>query len=65
MTRISTNEPLTVHNLRNLRDYCLDARKSRLMPTRNDIDPLDIPHLLPNIVLTDVHYEPLRFQYRP
>lgn len=34
------------------------------MPSRKDIEPADIPHLLANIVLTDVFHDPLAFRYR-
>lgn len=34
------------------------------MPRRGDIDPVDIPALLPNLLLIDVEPEPLRFRYR-
>jgi hypothetical protein len=34
------------------------------MPGRRDIDPVDIPHLLPHIALVDIERVPLRFRYR-
>ncbi|MCG8356741.1 MAG: PAS domain-containing protein [Kiloniellales bacterium] len=37
---------------------------TRPMPTRADLDPLDIPGLLPHIYLLNVFDEPLDFQYR-
>jgi hypothetical protein len=33
-------------------------------PSRKDIEPTEIPHLLSGIVLLDVHREPLDFEYR-
>ncbi|MCC7046755.1 MAG: PAS domain-containing protein [Alphaproteobacteria bacterium] len=36
----------------------------RRMPARKDLDPLDIPELLPHIMLKDVQREPLDFRYR-
>jgi hypothetical protein len=36
----------------------------RSLPGRGDIDPLDIPALLPNLMLIDVAAEPLRMTYR-
>src|SRR5258705_7804623 len=33
-------------------------------PSRRDIEPTDIPYLLSGIVLLDVHYDPLDFEYR-
>lgn len=34
------------------------------LPGRQNIDPLDIPELLPNIWLLDVQHEPFRLRYR-
>lgn len=42
-----------------------DARRqSKLMPSRTDIDPIEIPRLLPYVVLIDVLREPIDFHYR-
>jgi hypothetical protein len=49
--------------LRAAYDYWLDKRQGRLMPSRADIDPVDIPALLPYVMLIDV-VEPLNFRYR-
>jgi len=45
-------------------DYWASKRGGRSMPSPSDIDPIDIPKLLPGITLVDVTYEPLRFTYR-
>lgn len=34
------------------------------MPNRADIDPTEIPRLLPHMILTDVDVEPLDFRFR-
>jgi hypothetical protein len=34
------------------------------VPRRRDIDPIDLPDLLPNLMLLDVERDPLRFRYR-
>lgn len=34
------------------------------MPARRDINPSDIPKLLPHITLADVFHDPLRFRHR-
>lgn len=39
------------------------SRDGRL-PGRGDLDPLEIPHLLPYVLLFDVEREPLDFRYR-
>lgn len=36
----------------------------RAMPARRDLDPIDIPRLLPFLILTDVIADPLDFRYR-
>jgi hypothetical protein len=44
--------------------YWLGKCKGRLMPSRSDIDPTDIPKLLPYVTLIDVLADPLDFRYR-
>ena len=44
--------------------YWQELRRDREMPARADIDPLDIPELLPLVFLVNVLHEPLDFQYR-
>lgn len=39
-------------------------RGDRAMPARADLDPVDIPRLLPLTILVDVIEEPLDFRYR-
>jgi hypothetical protein len=46
-------------------DYWLALRGSRSMPSRRDIDPLQIPTgYLPDIMLIEVSQEPRRYRYR-
>jgi hypothetical protein len=45
-------------------EYWQGKRGARRMPARRDIDPIEIPDLLPNIVLVDVERDPLDFRYR-
>lgn len=47
-----------------LYDYWKARRRGRRMPSRRDIDPVDLPRQLPNIMLIDVEQRPLRFRYR-
>ena len=42
-----------------LYDYWDTIRDVRAMPGRRDMDPLDIPKLLANMVLYDVEHDPL------
>ncbi len=44
--------------------YWDHIRGDRDVPTRADIDPADIPKLLPHLVLLDVFHEPRDFRYR-
>jgi PAS domain-containing protein len=44
--------------------YWLGLRQGRRLPSRRDIDPADIRHLLPNVLLLDIHRDPLDFEYR-
>ncbi len=50
--------------LQRLLDYWQEKRGEREMPARADIDPSDIPDLLPNIYLIDVSYDPNVFSFR-
>lgn len=45
-------------------DYWQGKRAGRRMPARRNLDPLDIPRLLPWLMLTDVLRDPLDFRYR-
>jgi hypothetical protein len=50
--------------LLSLRDYWLAIKGDRPLPERSDLEPSDIPRLLPYLALTEVHHQPLRFRYR-
>ena len=43
--------------LEQLQAYWDRLRAGRDMPARSDFDPIDIPRLLPHIVMIDVHYD--------
>jgi hypothetical protein len=45
-------------------DYWQRKRGERLAPSRSDIEPLDLIHVLPRIMLADVLSDPLGFRYR-
>ena len=44
--------------------YLEQKRAGRAFAARRDIDPLDFPYILGDVVLLDVLREPLRFRYR-
>ncbi len=50
--------------LDDLHAYWNRIRAERVMPARSEIDPTEIPALLPHIVMTEVVYDPLDFLYR-
>jgi hypothetical protein len=46
-------------------EYWLQKSAGKSMPSRDDLDPLDIPRLLPNVFLIDVvSGSPRRFRFR-
>jgi hypothetical protein len=49
---------------RKFRDHWLGLSNGGPMPRREALDPIDIPALLPHIVLVDVFRDPLRLKYR-
>ena len=50
--------------LQRLLRYWDDKRGGRPMPARRDIDPFEIPDLLPHVFLVDVGHDPLVFRFR-
>lgn len=50
--------------LRDIYDYWVSISPAGGLPARKDLDPLDIPKLLPFIYMLDVHYDPLRYKVR-
>ena len=59
--RRELNDPVLVR----FYDYWVSLCGGRPMPSRKDIDPLQIPpKFLPNLMLIDVLHEPRRYRYR-
>jgi hypothetical protein len=50
--------------LQRLYDYWQERRSPRSMPSRSDIDPVDMRFILGNLLLVDVLAAPLRFRIR-
>jgi hypothetical protein len=50
--------------LRRLLAYWQEKRGGAAMPARADISPFDFTYALGDLVLVEVHREPLRFRYR-
>ncbi len=55
---------LRYDSLRRALAYWDSKRRGRRMPARRDLDPIEIPRLLSQIILTDVLRDPLDFRYR-
>lgn len=51
-------------SLRELFEYWSERRGDRRMPARSDIDPADIPSLLPHLLLADVEGEVADVRFR-
>jgi len=49
---------------RQMYDYWRGKRAARRMPSRRDIDPVDIPRLLPNILISEIVAGPAGVRYR-
>lgn len=64
MERLKTDLPISSESLVEIRDYWIDLKQSRLMPTKQQFNPAAIVRHLPHVVLVDVFQEPLRFRYR-
>jgi hypothetical protein len=51
-------------DIRKMLAYWQDKRRGRVMPSRADIDPVELVRFLPNIILVDVVPDDRRFVYR-
>jgi hypothetical protein len=56
--------PRHLPTIRQLHEYWNLCCGNRAMPRRADIDPADIPHLLPKIFLVDIEPATFRVRYR-
>jgi hypothetical protein len=63
-SRVAFRAQLVIAEQRQLFDYWLERAAGAPMPARRDIRPADIPHLLPNICLIDIHRPPYRLRFR-
>lgn len=64
---VDSGKPLTAVRDRNLLaayEYWDGKRQGRVMPSRADLDPRDIPRLLPSIILIDVQKPDNRLKVR-
>jgi len=63
---IPTQDPpkLVDQSLQRLYDYWIEKRGDRSMPSRADLDPLDMGYMLGHLILIDVLRDPMRFRIR-
>lgn len=59
-----TYEECTSSRVRQLHDYWQSLRRGRSIPARDDIDPVAIWSLLPNVHLSEWHHDPDRVRCR-
>lgn len=57
-------ESIADESLRRLYAYWQDKRAGGRLPTRHDIDPLELRFALGWMNLVEVHHDPLRFRFR-
>jgi len=50
--------------MRQILDYWRSLIDGEILPDRRDIDPVQIPKLLPGIILIDIYRDPYRFRFR-
>lgn len=50
--------------LQQLLHYWLGKRREGTIPSRKDIDPIEIPRLMPHVALVDILRNPLDYRYR-
>ncbi|MFO0989620.1 MAG: PAS domain-containing protein [Alphaproteobacteria bacterium] len=64
MHRLDDLSQLIEPGLRALHAYWSVKRGARPMPARADIDPVEVPRLLPHLMLVAVSDDPPRFRFR-
>jgi hypothetical protein len=64
MTTVFDPSSLAAPRLRQAYAYWHGKLAGRAMPARRDIDPVEMPQLLPYVMLVDVLADPLDFRYR-
>lgn len=63
---MSTNVPASIRNrvIELGEAYWISKSQNDRLPGRADVDPLDIPALLPQVILLDVKRDPWNFRFR-
>lgn len=63
-SRLISHEQVTSERIQAFLQYWQSKRRDGDVPLRAGIDPLDIPRLLPFLVLSEIETEPFRVRYR-
>lgn len=62
--KLITAAELSSDIVRALVDYWQDKHQDGKLPNRDDLDPVEIPRLLPHVMLKEVRRDPWDFRYR-
>lgn len=64
MQTITQAEQVESAAIRQLFVYWQSKCAAGRIPRRADIDPIEIPGLMPNLIIADIEYDPFRVRYR-
>lgn len=64
MQLLSDPDQITSALIRDLFGYWRSRRRDGALPRRSDIDPTDLPGLLPNLMMVDFEQDPFRVRFR-
>jgi hypothetical protein len=64
MRRITQEDEIESAAIRALFSYWQSKCPAGGIPRRADIDPVDIPRLMPNLLIVDIEHDPFRVKYR-
>src|SRR3546814_5044964 len=64
MQKITRSDQIESARIRELFAYWQDKRRGDLLPRRADIDPVEIPRLMPYVLIADIEHAPFRVRFR-
>lgn len=64
MKTITSADEIDSSRIRQLFEYWQSKRQGAALPRRADIDPTQIPQLMPYVLLVDIEQNPFRVRYR-
>lgn len=64
MQKITRSDQIESARIRELFVYWQDKRRGDLLPRRADIDPVEIPRLMPYVLIADIEHAPFRVRFR-